>query len=450
LPRSRRAAVPVPDFRALFEAAPTPFLVMAPDLTIVAASDAYLAATMTKREDIVGRGVFEVFPDNPDDPETQGERNVRASFERVVREGVPDTMAVQKYDIRRPESEGGGFEVRYWSPRNVPLLGPDGKVAYLIHRVEDVTEFVRMNQQRVAETAAAKELEGRALDLEAEIFRRGQELQELSTRLQQEVERLRAAEAEIVVLNRTLSRHADELEASNQELEAFSYSVSHDLRAPLRHIDGFADLLRRHAGASLDEKSRRFLDTISDSAKSMGRLIDDLLVFSRMARAELRTSNVPLDALVADVIAKLEPDTAGRTIEWRIAPLPGVAGDAALLRCVFENLVGNAIKYTGKRDRALIEIDSEQVGDELIVSIRDNGAGFDMEFASKLFGVFQRLHRNDEFEGTGIGLANVRRIVQRHGGRTWAEGRVDQGATFHFSLPRGAEARSAAQPKEAA
>lgn len=233
-----------------------------------------------------------------------------------------------------------------------------------------------------------------------------------------------------------LHRRGELLEAANKELEAFSYSVSHDLRAPLRHIDGYASLLAKAASISLDDKAKRYLHTISESATRMGQLIDDLLVFSRMGRQEMLRGKVNLNQLIASVLHDLRHDLQDRAISWTIAQLPEVTGDAAMLRQVFMNLVANAIKFTGTRPQAAIEIGSRDNGqDEAVLFVRDNGVGFDMRYANKLFGVFQRLHRADEFEGTGIGLANVRRIIHRHGGKTWAEGVLGEGATFYVSLP---------------
>ena len=248
--------------------------------------------------------------------------------------------------------------------------------------------------------------------------------------------------AEIYELNLELEQRVRnrtaQLEDANRELEAFSYSVSHDLRAPLRHIDGFAALLAKRANASLDEQSQRYVSTISGAAKQMGRLIDDLLEFSRTGRKELNRSGVDQGTLVSEVIRDGRFDRPDRAIDWQVAQLPRVDADPAMLRQVWSNLLGNAAKYSGKADRPRVEIGSlpdPQTGD-VAFYVRDNGVGFDMQYVDKLFGVFQRLHAVSEFEGTGIGLANVRRIVIRHGGRVWAEGVVGKGATFYFSLPK--------------
>ncbi|MFV3331109.1 ATP-binding protein [Pseudomonas sp. NY15437] len=233
-----------------------------------------------------------------------------------------------------------------------------------------------------------------------------------------------------------LAQLAGELRRSNKELEAFSYSVSHDLRAPLRHIAGYAELLTEIESQTLSERGRRFLQHIEDAASFAGTLVDNLLSFSQMGRSALRLSEVDLNALVETIRVELQPDYAGRDIVWTVATLPKLLGDPAFINLALRNLIANAIKYTRGRDPARIEIGARQTASETEIFIRDNGVGFDMAYAGKLFGVFQRLHRMEEFEGTGIGLASVRRIIERHDGRVWAEGRIDHGATFHFALPR--------------
>jgi hypothetical protein len=229
-----------------------------------------------------------------------------------------------------------------------------------------------------------------------------------------------------------------QLEAANKEMHDFTYTVSHDLRAPLRHIDGFIGLLQKNAGAVIDEQGRHCMDAISDAAQKMGLLIDELLSFSRMGRGNAPSfQKVALEEVVRNIMGEFEPDTRARRIDWRIGNLPVVRGDETMLRVVLVNLISNALKFTRSREKATIEIGSlpEQTS-ETVIFVRDNGVGFDMAYVDKLFGVFQRLHHLDEFEGIGIGLAKVRRIIAQHGGRTWAEGEPDQGAAFYFALPR--------------
>jgi len=229
-----------------------------------------------------------------------------------------------------------------------------------------------------------------------------------------------------------------QLHAANAELQSFAYSVSHDLRAPLRHVQGYIELLTREClTTQLSDKARDHLVTISEASTEMAQLIDGLLTFSRMGQIELQESQVKLEGVVQDAIKGLEKETQGRNIDWKITPLPHVFGDPTALKQVFANLIGNAVKYSGPRNPAHIEIGC--AGDEdgrAILFVRDNGVGFDMQYAHKLFRVFQRLHRDAQFEGTGIGLAIVQRLVVRHGGRVWAEGALNEGATIYFTLPR--------------
>ena len=251
------------------------------------------------------------------------------------------------------------------------------------------------------------------------------------------------SERQIRELNRQLEGKVEQVSDVNRELEAFSYSVSHDLRAPLRHIAGFADKLGRHLGADVDEKTTHYLGVIGSSAKRMSALIDDLLVYSRLGRNAMRLQSVDLQSMVADTRAMLDSnahaENPAHRIEWTVAPLPIVVGDENMLRQVWLNLLGNAVKYSSGVEPARIQVECKRLdsgGYEFL--IRDNGAGFDMQYAGKLFGVFQRLHSATEFPGTGVGLASVRRVLGRHGGRIWAESAVGEGATFHFTLPASA------------
>ncbi len=397
--KKRPASRPTPDFRALFEGAPGRYLVLTPDLSIVAVSEAYLRATGTERAAILGRRLFDVFPERPDDPGTSGAANLRASLDRVRQTRMPDTMAVRRHHVPRPESEGGGMEERYWRPTNSPVLDAAGALAYIIHRLDDVTEFVRPTQPA---DHATRQLQA--------------ELRELQTRLE---------------------RLASELEDAHQQLDSFSYSVSHDLRAPLRAIDGFSQALLEDYGPTLPVEGQRLLATVRQSTQRMGRLIDDLVAFHRLGTKPLVLARVDLAALTDSVVQELERANADRRVTVTVATLPTVRGDPALLREAVTHLVGNAFKFTRRQLDARVEIGTRSEDGDLVCFVRDNGVGFDMRYAGRLFGVFQRLHRADEFEGSGIGLALVQRIVQRHGGRVWAEARVNEGATFFFTLPPG-------------
>lgn len=323
------------------------------------------------------------------------------------------------------QRQGGGFE----AVRKMALEGAAKREMYAIHRIIGEMESSERQalRHRVVESAAGTTntivLLGIGALLQLVL------LASVYYLIRHDITERRRVATE-------LQRRGELLEAANKELEAFSYSVSHDLRAPLRHIDGYASLLRKAVGDSLNEKAARYLQTISDSANQMGQLIDDLLVFSRMGRQEMLHTTVNLNELIRTILYDLRLDLQGREISWTIDSLPEVPGDPAMLRQVFVNLITNAVKFTSTRPIAKIAVGIDRrTSSEVVIFVRDNGVGFDMQYAGKLFGVFQRLHRVDEFEGTGIGLANVRRIVHRHGGRTWAEGVPDKGATFYVALP---------------
>jgi signal transduction histidine kinase len=257
-----------------------------------------------------------------------------------------------------------------------------------------------------------------------------------SNALLEEIEERRVAEERIRQLNEELSQQVEQLAAANAELESFSYTVSHDLRAPLRQVSGFVTLLKEAVQGEAAEEVDEYIGLIEDAVTRMGRLIDDLLSFSRVGRIELNHSLVDVAPLVAQVQQTLAPAVADREIDWVVGDLPQVQGDLAMLRQVLVNLLDNAVKFTRPLRRAEIEINARREEKEVVFFVRDNGVGFDPRHADKLFGVFQRLHTRTQFEGTGIGLASVRRIVQRHGGRTWAESVPGKGTTIYFSLPK--------------
>ncbi len=280
-----------------------------------------------------------------------------------------------------------------------------------------------------------QKIHDRDLELAAEIASRlsvALESAQLSRRVRETQEELRDLNAS---LEQRVAQRTAELEEANSELESFSYSVSHDLRTPLRHIVGFTDLLQKDSGDAVTVRGQRYMTIIAEAALRMGQLIDDLLEFSRMGRQEMREGQVALGPLVAEVVSELQLSAPGKDAAFVFGDLPSVRGDASLLRQVLLNLLGNAVKYSAQAAQPQISVEASQSGQEVILSVRDNGVGFDPRYADKLFGVFQRLHRADEFEGSGIGLANVRRIVVRHGGRVWAESQPGQGATFFVALP---------------
>jgi len=311
-----------------------------------------------------------------------------------------------------------------------------------------LTDLTEQNENQEILKQRTKELEEKNKELEIANRQLGFQIEEKGKRaaelviadkevvIQHEEKEKRAAE--LIIADKEIVIQHEEKEkqvAANEELESFSYSVSHDLRTPLRHINGFIDLLVKNNSPQLDEAGIRYLNTISESSHEMESLIDALLTFSRFSRAELVQTKINSKNLVTQVINTFNEDIASRNIEINISELPDTMGDETLINQVWVNLISNAIKYSRKKEKAVIDIGSKIENDKTIFFIKDNGAGFDMKYADKLFGVFQRLHRAKDFEGIGIGLANVNRIITRHGGKCWAEGEVNKGATFFFSLP---------------
>jgi signal transduction histidine kinase/CheY-like chemotaxis protein len=387
-----------PDFRALFEAAPGLYLVLDPGFSIVAVSDSYLAATMTRREEILGRGIFDVFPDNPDDPAATGVSNLRASLERVRLHCRADTMAVQKYDIRKPVEEGGGFEVRHWSPVNYPVLDERRQLRYVIHRVEDVTEFVRLQE--------------RGSEQEAEILRRSLELQETNKQLR----------------------------AANEAKNEFLSRMSHELRTPLAAISGFGELLSL---SELDDFKQQWVAMIRKACDHLAGLVNEVLDLSRIESGQLSMSPEPvaLKPLLQDALDLMRPLASSRGVVIRrptsSTEVGYVFADNQRLKQVLINLIANAIKFN--REGGEVRISVAPAGaDRVRIAVEDTGKGIDGESLGKLFVPFERLDAAaDGVDGTGLGLALSRNLVEAMGGTLDASSVPGVGSTFWVELARG-------------
>jgi PAS domain S-box-containing protein len=546
---TRRTSVPEPDFRALFEAAPGLFLVLLPDLTIVAVSDAYASATMTRRDEIVGRGLFDVFPDNPDDPAATGVGNLRASLDRVRSALVADTMAVQKYDIRRPEDEGGGYEVRYWSPVNMPVLNSDGELTYIIHRVEDVTEFVRLKKLGAQQQRITAELRSRTAEMEADVYRRSQEIASSNRELHRTNVELHRSESfldslienlpnmvfvkdaedlRFVRFNRagedllgypraalvgkndydffpkdeadffttkdrevlssgqlvdiaeevidtaygqkilhtkkipirdeagrpvyllgisediTERKQADDLldaaraeaDRANRAKTEFLSRMSHELRTPLNAILGFSQLL---ALDKLSDEQRSYVGYIDGAGRDLLELINEVLDLSRVEAGAMAvaTDVVPVGELIIEVTALVRPLAHQRGIEID-ASSPGaevtVVADRQRVKQVLLNLVTNAVKYNETKGRVTVRCGP--AGERLRITVKDTGPGIASELVDRLFRPFERLDADArQVEGTGIGLALAKGLVEAMGGTIGVESSAGAGSAFWVELP---------------
>lgn len=370
-------------------------------------------------KEVLAWTLHEHYPPNPDDPNDGLYRVIRTGRAEMLSD-IPAELI--EHGARDPEHLRIIQELKLRSYIVVPLTARHRVLGlFSLVAAESGRRYASQDLTLVQDLARSAALAIDNSRLYTDLARSAVEIQRLNEQLEGRV-RERTAE----------------LEDANRELESFSYSVSHDLRAPLRHIAGFAQLLRGRAGPVLDEQAQGYLQTISDAATQGAKLVDDLLDFSRLGRAGLNKTTVALLDLIASIQRELSGSAEGRPITWRVGPLPHVEADPGLLRLALGNLLHNAVKFTRLRTNPEIDITAELHATEIELCVRDNGVGFDPKYMDKLFGVFQRLHSAEEFEGTGIGLANVRRIIARHGGRTWAEGAVGRGATFHLTLPRSA------------
>lgn len=429
------AVYPDPDFRALFESAPGLYLVLDPrDLTIIAASNAYLRATMTRRELILGRKLFDVFPDNPDDPGATGVANLNTSLKRVLSSGAPDTMAIQKYDIRRPESQGGGFEERYWSPVNSPVFSENGEIVYIIHRVEDITEFVRLRQQAIEQGELAAELRNQTAKMDIEILLRSQEIEEANGKL-------RAASEAIRLKNLELEEKNSRVEEANRVKSRFVASMSHELRTPLNSIMGFSQLLLDGGPGPLNDKQTEYLTEVLTSGRHLLSVVNDVL---DLAKVESGKMDLVLETFcVAEVVAEAASAVAAAAGAKGLHPgvwvSPGVGEvrlDRQRLKQILFNLLSNAVKFT--EPRGSVELRVRRVDEEVFrMEVRDTGIGIRNEDMPRLFTEFEQMDAKEARlrQGTGLGLAITKKMVELQQGTIEVHSEFGQGTTFIVTLP---------------
>ena len=417
------------DYRAIVEGLPGLFLILNPELIIIGVSDAYARATMTRRETMLGKHLFEVFPDNPDDPAADGVHNLRASLQRVLKSATPDTMAVQKYDVRKPEDEGGAFEERYWTPTNAPVLDANGKIRYIIHKAEDVTEFIRLKQKGREQRLCNETLSEQTARMEAEIFERSREVA--------------AASALLKTTNQALEQAKAAAEAANLAKSAFLATMSHEIRTPMNGVLGMVNLLRRSA---LNEKQRHYLDNIQSSGEHLLAIIDDILDFSKIeaGKIQLASDDFSLGELVHDAWSLMGERLQAKGLESktdcnRLGLI--LRGDKTRLKQALVNYLGNAVKFTDTGSITLAcRIENETETDCLLrFEVRDTGIGMTEEQQARIFNAFEQADGSTsrKYKGTGLGLTITQRIVQLMGGETGVTSSPGAGSTFWLTCRLG-------------
>lgn len=417
------------DFQKVFQSIPSLYLILSTDLIILDMNDSYEKATMQKREEMIGRNLFEVFPDNPDDKSADGVANLSRSLHLVLKEKKPHTMAVQRYDVQSPE---GIFEVRYWSPINIPILNAANEIDYIVHRVEDVTDFVLLKDEQSKNENINRGLQKKVNEMEVEIIKRSREIQILNYELEQKVKERTET---ILKREKTLAEQNRILKNQNKELEQFTYITSHDLQEPLRSLVSFTELFEQEFAGKLDGNGDLYIDFISKSSRRMQELVKGLLDYSRIGR-EKQLVEVDCNQIVKDVLSDMAITLAESKAKISFDNLPQLKGYPTELRQLFQNLISNAVKFRKKGAVPEVKISVQEQKNDWLFSVQDNSIGIDEKDMHKLFVIFKRLHNREEYEGTGIGLAHCKKIVELHGGTIWAESKLGEGSTFKFTIQK--------------